>query len=219
MILPKTQRNEEMKKLRAQGKTLIQIAKKFSVSRERVRQVVGSSGKSFIRTYITNNINVDESMTVQDVDKLFEGWGKGILIEKIRKIHHKAVSGNAAKGEESEARVSQKLAEHGIKNRLMPLGHSYDIELENGKRIDVKSAHIKNVTSKAQKHEMYRFRTRTDEKNDCDFFICHIVPHDAFFVIPKHEVSGSGFLYIAYPESGRSWSKWLDYKDRFDLLR
>lgn len=212
-------RIQDMIRLREGGKTLEDIGNIYHISRERVRQIIGNTGVYFISN-IARRIHVDSSMTVKDLDGLLYGRGRKILRDKLKKIHH-AISGGAGKdGQEIEWLVSEKLKSIGLENELMPLRHPFDIQLKNGIRIDVKATWTKSITSPFQKNEMYRFGVKKKRKaGACDFYICYIAPHNVFFVIPEKEVNLSNFLYISYPEPKRSWSKWQDYENRFDLLR
>jgi hypothetical protein len=205
-----------------EGKTLQEIANFYGVSRERVRQIIGNTGKDFTRKFVTEWVTPNENNTRESVLSLFPR-GKGVLVEKLTKIHHKigGASSGLKNGNTSEKLTSNKLTELGIKNKLMPLRHPFDILLYNKKTIDVKSAYTPCITSKKQTSTMYKFTVKKNKKGDyCDFFIFHIAPTNDYFVIPNEIIGYVQYVYMTWPESGRGWNKQhlQQYKNRFDLL-
>lgn len=222
-------RKDEMKRLRFEEfKTLQEIADIYNLSRERVRQIVGNTG-SFVSDkrsrekteFVMASKDMTHSQLIQALKNKF-GTPKTNAIHLRGKFRHAVESNSWAwHGAKHEDLVSKKLNSLGIENKQMPHGHPFDILLANGKKIDVKASTTKRVTSPSQKHTMYSFSVRKNKKRDyCDFFICYIVPEKVFFVIPCEEVSATaGNLYITYPQPARSWAKWHEYEDRFDLLQ
>ncbi len=118
-----------------------------------------------------------------------------------------AKTGGVYLGNKYEQRVSEKITEFGIENKLMPLHHIYDIKLKNGLRIDVRgSSHALHPPS--QYSEFFHFRGNDKSKEYCDFFICYIEPFDVAYVIPSEEVKD--YIKICYPPLKKS---------KFDVFR
>lgn len=218
---PETARNEEMKELRNNDWTLQAIADKYGISRERVRQIIGNT--SFTATFSKTRKNwaIYEENKNESNSALSKMMGiskhrVSSIFRRYEPIRHKLDLGDVKKGYETENIVSQKLLSLGIKNTLMPNFHPFDMLLDNGLKVDVKSS---NPISCSVKTSQYSFRTRKYEKgNYCDFFILYLIDVKEFFVVPD-SVAG-GIIRFAFPEAihGRK-SKWLQYHNRFDLLK
>lgn len=215
------ERRNEMSLLhRQQGWSMQKIADKFGVSRERVRQIIGSSNGA--RRELASkfeykpNPNMTKKEMLRDIRQSFLPI-KSVARDLIGKIHH-AVSGNGTvyKGNSGEMAVSEKLNSLGISNQLMPLHHPFDILVKGSVKVDVKTA-----TKKWKGY--YRFHIRKAEKSDCDFFIFYSMEDDIFWVIPFSLLPKVQIAYIrAEKKRGRAKNSNLDelekYKDRFDLL-
>jgi hypothetical protein len=218
----KEARIKRLKKLRNDKGMLIQeIADMEGVSRERIRQIIGNTGRDFIGKFVENNVAVSSSMTTRQSEDLFGGRGKGILRKKISEIWHR-VHGESptARGVIAEEKISKKLAADGIENKLMPYGHPFDILLGNGKRVEVKTAFSVSKTSPAMVSAQYRFHVRKKEKGThCDFYVLYIEPTNEFFIVPNSEINSVDHIYITSPKPKRSWGKYHQFKDRFDLLK
>lgn len=208
-------RKKEMLRLRhEEGLTLQEIGSKFNLSRERVRQIIGNTGKDFMAKQALKNIGIEnlENMTSKDVSLVD---GTKTLIRKIHgKIHHKNFGG----GSEAEDLVSKKLTDMGFKNKQMHFLCSYDIELDNGTRIDVKHTAYNEgkILSQGYAGPTYQFRNMKYGK-DCDFFIC-VVSNEEWFIIPAGKIRTND-IRIPWPQCGKKPSKWHKYINDFDLLR
>lgn len=203
------------------GLTLQEIGDKFKVSRERVRQVIGNTGRHFRSewTFRHRNILVNENTTKQGI-KNIKGV-KSVLYKKLRSIHHRVDGDNTSRlGNETESLVHDRLVEMGIDNTLMPLRHPFDMIItKSGKTVDVKGSYSRRYTSPRQKSPMYSFHVRKDKKGDyCDFFIFYIEETDSILVIPNNEIGYVQNVYVTWPPSKRGWSKWKNFHNRFDLL-
>jgi len=214
-------RKEEMLSMRNSGMTLNEIAGKYGISRERVRQIIGNTGSDFMKKFTESALEkVDLSQRVtNDISDLI--GIKKIWLDKMRSLHHKIAGGAAKQGEEVEELVSKKLTSLGIKNKLMPYGNQFDIITDDGIMIDVKSTSVKTFTSNKQKSDLYYFKTKKDKRGDyCDYFIFYIILTNDFFVIPNFEVPYSNGVYITWPcLHKKQTSKWPKYHNRFDLLK
>lgn len=211
-----------------QNRTLKEIGDHYGITRERVRQILGNTGHEAYRARIQEKVsfieNSKDKTTVQLVNALNKKFGKGIAqqtLHSIRaKFRHAIADGLRGKGTEIENLVAKKLTSLGIKNTLMPHNHPFDIQLPNGRRIDVKSTFREARTSPSQRHTMYHFSIGKDTRgNYCDFFICYIEPTNDFFVIPNHKLGMVNSLYISWPTPERNWAGWDEYHNRWELLR
>lgn len=211
-------RVNKMKQMRNSGKSLQEIADVYSISRERVRQIIGNTGKSFLRTFAVAKLKSVEysfDTTRDDIKNNIKRF-KGMFLKKLATVPHKTKT----MGQDAEIIVSEKLRDLGFENSLMRSGYSFDILLDNGIKVDVKASYKKGYTSKKQISGMYAFKVRKDKKGDyCDYFICYIPDHNIFFVIPNNKVNYINALYIPWPITSRNWTPWAEYKDRFDLLK
>lgn len=114
-------------------------------------------------------------------------------------------------GIRGELEVSKKLEQLGIRNKLMSPGHPFDILLENGITIDVKT----DLTpSTYNNYTFYSFTTKSTKQKSIDFLILFIMSLNEFFVIP-YDVAPMSIKI--YGTSGRK-SKYDKYRNRFDLL-
>lgn len=201
--------------------SLQEIADLYGVSRERVRQKIGNTGKDFLYKNIKLPNNPEEMTRQSVLETLENGRGKKNIIQLLSKIHHKINHGSSAgSGNEAEFIISKMLNSDGILNSCMPLNNPFDILLDNGLRVDVKSTKIKWSADPKRKTPMYKFGVKKDTRGDyCDFFICYIFETQDFFVIPNQAIGMVESLYIGWPKSDRSWSTWHQYHNRLDLLR
>ena len=115
------------------------------------------------------------------------------------------------------------------------LDHGIDIILENGKRIQVKSAtRFKNG---ANNSTLYHFAVggwyskkngdRIKKRSECvDFYIFWCVDDSQFYIIPSSSVhkkgpngGTSGFQLDVYPMSKRQKGKHEKFRDKWSLLK
>lgn len=105
--------------------------------------------------------------------------------------------------------------------------HSIDL-IVNGYLVEIKSSYTAKTTTNGSKTPLYHFVLSKLQKC-ADFVVCHAVPINKFFIIPRNEFSSSGHIYI--PEKMTStWetenggfitktNHWYKYLDAWDLLR
>lgn len=223
-------RQDIMRKMRfVDGKTLQEIGDYFEISRERVRQCIGNTGRD-VRIkwtedfkFQTNIIpkNKLELETLPGVKKVWKrDWGK---------FRHDALSGDAKLGQEFESKAGQILSDSGIENLLMPNGHPFDI-LVNGKiRIDVKHSSMNVQKFKSQINIVSPTYSIGHLKCgiDCDFFFvfvpeCVNSKEYTYFVIPSSKCRferQDAIIRIPWPQMGQRPSKWHKYHKNLDILR
>jgi predicted DNA-binding protein YlxM (UPF0122 family) len=220
-------RKQDMINMRDSAMTLQEIADKYGISRERVRQIIGNTGHDAMQERVKQKISTVQSnpqMTNSEIKELLnKKYGAGLgykLSAAWNGMRHAISGGELKKGTKIEALVSEHLQSIGIGNKLMPHMHSFDMLLDDGKKIDVKACFSSRKTNEKQKCDMYQFGVGKNRRgNYCDFFICYIVPTGDYFIIPNEEVSMVDSVYISWPTPKRSWTKWHSYHNRFDLLK
>lgn len=220
-------RKDEMKELR-KTKTLQEIANIYGLTRERVRQIIGNTWDALkeARKEKMNKVINDRGSFIESHEYLDNDELSKLMAEKfgVKQIDYKlrSKSRHALKkessirlGAEAEEIVSNKLSELGIKNKLMSHVESFDILLENGIKIDVKSAQKPTSFSKQPR---YAFGVRKDKKGEyCDYFICYVFPEDVFYVIPSYEVGDVSVIFIPYHR--KKISRWNKYLNCFSVLQ
>ena len=95
-----------------------------------------------------------------------------------------------------EFRVMSELFLKGHNPAKSYLENGADLILENGKRIEIKSAHRVNYRKKKIKKPCYLFSFRGGHRGgkvikDFDFVICWCIDDDLFYIIPVKEINGT----------------------------
>jgi hypothetical protein len=209
------ERVQEMKRLRfVEMWSLERIAIEYGISRERVRQIIGNSGhlaQNRQHKVYSDNKHLSNS-------KLSEMMGIAIptLYHYRNGERHEIAGGWKKVGADIEQVVFEKLLSLGFENTLMPHNHIFDILLDNGKSIDVKSADPGTISKTSP---VYSFSTGVYRKgNYCDFLILVLRDVNEYFVVPTEEAEGIIRFCWPKPSRGRK-SKWLQYHNSFDLLK
>lgn len=166
-----------------------------------------------------------KSMSDEEIAKR-TGYTIGLVMEHrigIRRLNGEGDS-NVHKGDAAELLVSTRLWEFGIPHEFMRRFHLYDILLDNGCRVEVKSAHHP-LLPPSQKVPFYIFNLATKARgNYTDFFVLVIMEDEPrFYVVPADQVPPNGTIRISgltdeQRQRQRS-SKYDQYMNRFDLLR
>lgn len=213
-------RNEEIKAMRTEKRwSLEKIAIFFGVSRQRVHQIVGSTG-FYTHDYCKINQAVDylDLDTSKTNEEMYEKTGK---YPKWGGLRHALKDGSSVKaGFDIEDYVSETLDSLGIRN-VVTNSRKYDIVLENGKTIEVKSRRKPH-----QQTDYYFFPLfpKISMSKPADFFILVIVKENKndCFIIPKDAVPAHGGIGFTWPKSKQkrgNYSCWTEYHNRFDLLK
>jgi hypothetical protein len=216
-----TERNQEIAKLRLDGWSTRQISKKFTISHQRVSQILHRSG---IETEIpATTLRLSKAkekaglLTYLYTDEFREKMGIGriaasAIFSKFR--HAIRGDGNIQKGQAGEAFVSELLTANGIKNELMPFNHPFDILLGNGKTIDVKTALSPKKSPSQRGHPYYDFRTRKTGNKRFDFYAFVLYDVKEVYFIPFDEVPVADKFRVAQKPR-----KYASYKNAFHLLK
>lgn len=210
-------RTDQMQELRYKHKwTIEKIGKFFNISRERVRQLIGNTGRITQRDKASRMLDLYESNKGLSNAQL----GRLLGIKSVSKYrngerHNIDGSGYPKIGADTEELVSERLSYLGIGHKLMPYAHPFDILLDTGSRVDVKSA--EPISLRFYLFPCYTFHTKVIEKGHyCDFFILVLRDLTDFFVVPFKDAKDC--IRFSYPQYGYP-SKWLKYHNRFDFLK
>lgn len=231
------ERTKEIRELRFKQKwTLNKIAIFFGVSRERIRQIVGNSGnigRNKVLPKVARRIMADKELqdkiSLEDTNKeVIEklGISNGVIFRLRRGTRHAHASEQTAYGMSIEEEVSRILISHGIENKLMPTNHPYNIELADGRRVEVKSRKSTIMRTESGKQNFYFSLFHDSKRNNkasdrAEFFIL-VLPNDyGLFVVPSCKIpERTKGISFCYPEGeGTRKSKFWQYRDRFDLLK
>ena len=224
------ERNQEMWRLRfIEGWRLREIAKWAKISRQRVQQILGNTGKEFLGEWTRQKINSGAYQLPPNVEELdnFKG-SKRVWLKEWGKHRHKAKGGNAAFAQRFEELASQILSEYGIPNKLMPFRHPFDIKTDLGIRIDVKvtNMEISKLPSQRADHPTYQLPEMKSGK-DCDFFFVFIPDSNelcgyTYFIIPSfefHHLARGSRPRIPYPPLSHKPSKFHKYHKKIELIK
>lgn len=217
------ERRKEMTELRFQKFwTLQQIADKYNLSRERVRQLIGNTGYGFQSAQTELKIVGNEEKTNPE---LAESLDLSVAtIHQYRKGTRYKIAGDEngslKVGIRWENWAAKKLGERGFDVELMPYGHKFDILLNGNLRIDVKVCLTKrDAPSLRIKSPSWRFHVASGEKrDDCDFYYC-ITKNEDVFVIPSSMIpENQSQLVFCFPTLRPSLGKYQKYHEAYYLL-
>jgi hypothetical protein len=212
-------RENKMIEMRLQNlMTLREIGEHFNISRERVRQIIGNTGHDYVAERTKAKIENSTEATPDLAERL------GLCtatISRYRNNHHDISGGSAMKGEIAEKYVSDKMASLGIENELMPIGHSFDLLVNDKIRVDIKASYKTSATSPNYKSPQWHFCIQTDTRGKyCDYFVCVIWKTKDCFIIPFDEIGvGRKDLWFCYPTKRPNIGKYQKYHERWDLLK
>lgn len=140
-------------------------------------------------------------------------------------------------GQAGEYRVASELLLRGINVYISRLDSGVDLMLQDGRKIQVKTAHL--FYNKATKGSYYHFvlkgyfflkggERKKTKSEVCDFFVFWCIEANSFFIVPCEDLKGLSGLDL-YPATmgaspnrktkfPRDRSKYSQYKERWDLL-
>ena len=213
-------RKEEMLSMRHdEGMTNNLIGMKFGVSRQRVCQIIGNTGRNFRKEWTRKTARETDisDMTrgdIKDLPGIAQVWER-----KFARSRHRVSGGPVEAGVNAENIVSDILSEKGIINKPMPFHSPFDILLDNGLRVEVKSA-SKKISPKSQNgYSYYNINIRKLGRGDYADFFAILIEQKTLFIIPSSEFNKScSHVRIFWPRNTKT-SKWEKYINRFDLLK
>ena len=132
------------------------------------------------------------------------------------KLHNRAI------GTAGELRVMSELIMKGFNPAKSYLDEGVDIILNNGVKIQVKTAMYKQKNVKGGR--CYRIQLRKGHQKGklklsryVDFIIGFVIPENTFFIIPAKLIDG--FYCLAFSMNKNMKSKYIKYIDNWEILR
>jgi len=198
------------------GSTLSSVGKKHGLSRERIRQLFESiHGFKYTVAVKAKGERADR-----------RAYEKRILHRDPRyKVENYKKYSLKYKGAETEKKVFDICVALHYDIQPFP-SHTIDLVI-NGYRVEIKSSHQTCFTRKSGRTSLYHFSLKESQKH-ADFIICHAVPVNKFFIIPKAQYPTSGELYLPSINK-REWntgtsirsveSKYYKYLEAWHLLK
>lgn len=220
-------RKEEILNLRHNEHwTLQEIANKYNVSRERIRQIIGNTGKGkgkIGRWFLDDEFLLQiRNLSDKEVAKLLNT--STATIRKHRNGTQRPqdiYSGNPRIGQITEKLVSEKLLDVGINNKIVSNTKcGYDILTDGGIKIEVKSRILSSTPPSKNriKSPMWQFSiVRNRHPIIADYYI-FVVPTEDVFVVRSDLLKNRRDIAFCYPTLRPEISKWIKYRNNFDLL-
>jgi len=184
--------------------SLQEIGNRFGISRQRVLQILGSTGKMAMD--LEDKINSIPDLYTLSVAEVTEiiGCDPGYT--------HQALN-NYSNYSTYNINVLRKLKEMGISFTRLSKG----VILINGKhKVKISQAGTTCKTSPKIDSPQYHFNNRT--KENLDFFIFYISTTEDFFIIPFNLIADRMDIYFCWPTKRLSLGKFQQFHNRFDLL-
>ena len=211
-------RNKEMHRLRFEELlTLSQIGEKFGVTRERVRQIIGDTGKDFIARRRKRQILHQPGKTNRE------------LAEELGLCHHTISNYRAKKHYKKEGNwrlsyiytnhVSEKLSRLDIPHQLVSGKLGYNILIYPNIKIKIKATE-RRWKSPSLKFTSPTYKFRRGANDDCDFYIFILTKTEDHFIVPTNKIIAKGTIAFCWPRNnnvGRG-SPYRKYHERWDLL-
>jgi transcriptional regulator with XRE-family HTH domain len=201
--------------------TLQKIANELGITRQRVHQLLGNTGKR-------PNILQEDLLKLTDYTnkEISEMYGVSeITIAKATNrfnIRNKIDSEfGHGKNYKAESLTVAKLEELNFDNiKRFPFKSPYNLLIDNSIKVRVvgsftpkSSPSLRNVTPN------WRFSLNNSRKL-VDVYILVIYPLEKFFIIPDKDIpSHRTSLVFCYPTEYKNSGKWQSYEDRFDFLK
>jgi hypothetical protein len=212
-------RNKEMHRLRFEELLpLSQIGKKFGVTRERVRQILGNTGNGFIRRrherQILSQPEKSTSMLAKDL-----GLNNHTIYNYRANTCYKK-SGNPGICDEQVNHISDKLYNLDIDHIKVCKKLHYHIVIYPNIKISVRVA-TKRWEAPSLKFASPAYRFRVHGLENVDFIIFVIAKTEDFFIVPQSEIFARDTVAFCWPcnnTTGRG-SPYRKYHERWDLLQ
>lgn len=209
------------------GWPLNRIGKKFGISRERVRQIVGNTGR--VESVEKNDLITDIKAAEYGTTDAELATELGVPVSTISR--HRAGMARRISNENSKGRIGQiweewtadMLTKMGMACQLMPpKNRGYDL-LVNGFQVDVKVARSGGISPSLQGRMVnpaYSFGTNKIEGEEPIDFYCFIIAEsEDMFIVPYGAVpSGTIQVRFCWPTARPTMGKYQKYHNRFDLL-
>ncbi len=133
------------------------------------------------------------------------------------------MNNNLVKGKIGELKVLDKLLELGHIPSVPIVDMGFDIILENGKRLQVKTSKKRSNKTRGYAYPVYIFNTWCGRKkyrgienkrwklnkNECDYLVCYAIEDNRFYIIPIEEITTINNLIVSLGDNHK-YSKYLD---------
>ena len=215
-----TDRVAEMRRLRfTENLTLEEIGAKFGgLCRERVRQLIGNTGRGFVTRRKKKIWEQNKHKTNYELSNALGVSSKTTVFRYRNGERHEVAGGAAKKGYDMENYVSNVLKSMGFENTLMGYRHPFDMLMADGTKVEVLST--APFILPGGRAECYSFNTHQDKKGRyCDYFVCVASDTMEIWVIPAHLTKTNSPIRFCPHSDHWIKSKWLQYQNRFDLLK
>jgi hypothetical protein len=224
--MDKIERRSLMLMMRHSGLTLQEIGDKFDLSRERVRQIIGNTGRHIVTDYkrdiIRENPDVPTRILAEQT-----GISPVVIARYSRGIRRPLAESatNVWIGEQGEVWINDHLNSLGLDSRLTNNRHNHYDLVVNDYKIDVKtttkpwsppSLEGKSISPS------WRFSVKCGNgRLPVDFYIC-VIDHEQnkdVFVIPYGAIPiPSQHITFCWPSMRPEIGKYQKYYERYDLL-
>jgi hypothetical protein len=185
--------------------TLTAIAGKYKVSRERARQWFEE-----LYSFAFTEIKVKRSRS----RKLKAAKEKRNLV--LRELRYKKDS-LVYKGVKSELLVQNICRSFGYQVEANGHGNTVDLII-NGYPVDVKASY-KSKKTNAHGPKYFHFGSRKKQRQMIDFYVCHVVPTNEFYVIPSSIINcDSIFIREGQSKCRNAGDNYNKYKSAWHLL-
>lgn len=216
-------RVKRMLALRNGGHTNRSIGNVFGVSYERVRQLIGNTGRDFRKNRTVNiirSLSNEEREGLSIVDFADYNACPGIWRRELARFRHAPkVSCSISKGQIGEKMVSKKLFSLGIDNELMPLQHWFDILIKpSNKTVDVKTAFVPQIRLGGVSDTWCFNLDHYPKANVPDFYVLLIYPLEQYLVVPSAEKHPKQMAFCLNSRRPGMF-KWGRFLNNFSLLR
>lgn len=212
------------------GWTCQQIADEYEITRERVRQIIGNTGWCAVpdRLFLPKKkkaIEKHEKIYREQIRVLdnhdtttrkiadVTGLSYNYVSQRRRCGRHVTESALSNAGMIVEDEIAQELRKRGFPCHTMNYRAEFDIQLEDGRTVEVKSRLRKQKSPTCDSFYFFVLR-RTGKTFVPDFYVLKIF--DDTFIIPSEDLNGKSAIGFRWPTEKRT--TWQKYHNRYDLL-
>lgn len=193
------------------------IAKKYGLSRERIRQIYNRLSLVPYRI-IRKRKRIDRENQKQSMDRFCDPRQKVSVFKENSLLK---------KGADIELLAFQKMIELNMQVEFQK-NTIYDM-IVNGHKVDIKGCYCKKTNGGLSKY--FHFGVRKNQLEQCKFIICYAVPIDTFYIIPVSILNSTSifirtnnrYSHSTHPELAEYYKKrgqkYSQYKEAWHLLK
>lgn len=203
---------KDLKKLQAAPYSTLQATgNKYGLTRERVRQIFNKLYRKSFGKYTTAKTTKYKKIK-DDCDML-----NSISCTVEQKIADFNIGILKGKGIASEVAFAKKCKELGFDIKYSDCGRGIDFEV-NGKTVELKSRHSSTRARQSRSVSYYNFNFLKHQRT-ADFFVVHVVPQSAFYIIPSSSVKATVSIPSKITNYYNSGTGYLEFKEAWHFLR